>query len=244
MKTVLPCLLCLTLAGCATTDLVFITKTSVSIVDADGAAGEVAFGYSRVEGFSGITCSNGTVPPVVAVIAGDNDIFNAEISQVFATGRAAVRAVNTSGDKSPPTLGGADGRRAYFGTSTTLGMKVGFKNGEPASFVLGHRRREAAYIPIAKDKEKGACESGGSVPSVLATFDTNSGAAGAAASLAVKQVFATGRAADELADDFKPVIKAAVKAAEAKQDAALEMTKAAIGAERKKQAIRLGAEPK
>lgn len=94
----------------------------------------------------------------------------------------------------------------FFGTGTTIGMRVGFVANSvvPDSFVFGFRRKEASVIPV--DKEGGVEK----FPSVLATLDNSSEApavgasvpAGGAASvpaLGVTQYFATGQAAENLA---------------------------------------------
>jgi len=94
----------------------------------------------------------------------------------------------------------------FFGTGTTIGMRIGFAVNSPVpdSFVFGFRRKEASVIPV--DKEGGVEK----FPSVLATLDNSSeapavgaavpaGGAASAPTLGITQYFATGQAAENLA---------------------------------------------
>ena len=84
----------LVLAGCATTDdVLFVTKTSLGI-DFDSKPASASIAYDRTEGYIAPRYDNGEIPPVVASIKSDAKIFNPKISQVYATGDAAVIAVS------------------------------------------------------------------------------------------------------------------------------------------------------
>src|SRR5882762_7431723 len=108
------------IAACASPGAVFVTKTSLSIVDADSTPAGVSFGFDRVEGFIGPVNPDGTVPSVVAKIETDGKIFNSKIKQIYATGAAAEAVTGTTpstGTVTPDTTNKT--RLAFFGTSTS-----------------------------------------------------------------------------------------------------------------------------
>lgn len=218
----------LLLAGCASNDLVFVTKTSLSIADFDPATSGVAVGYSRVEGFAGHKCKAGRAPPVVAVISGADRVLSANVSQLFATGNAALvasgaakPAVSAQTTKKPAATAAAE--RIFFGTGTTLGVKVGYEAGKPFNLVLGHRRREAAYIPLDVEWTEDCNPDG--VPSVFASYRTGAEASDGSAKIRVMQVFGTGGAAEQLADKFKSMVDEAAKEESAKQISSIKALK-------------------
>lgn len=191
----------LVLSGCASTDhVLFVTKTSIGI-DFDSKPATASLAYDRVEGYVAPRYANGEIPPVVASVKSDGNIFNPKVRQVYATGDAAVIATGgkVSGRNQP--LKGAR-ELMFFGTTTTTGIKVGFTTGLPDSFVFGFKRKEFSYIPLATTGTEGQAHD--VYPSVLAAIDTaaNVSADGKTAdtSLANSQFFATGRAARLLAD--------------------------------------------
>lgn len=140
------------LSACTTTDeVVFVTKSSLSIVDIDSTPSEVSLGYQQVEGYFAPAYENGAIPPVVASIQTDGSLFSPQIRQIYATGDAAnILAGNTS-DYDPTDDAAAvleeDKRGMFFGTSTTLGFNVGVTRETP-SITIGYKRKEASYIPL------------------------------------------------------------------------------------------------
>lgn len=200
---------CLSVVGCADPDrVVFVTDTSIGInVDSKPAA--VSLAYDRTEGFIGPRYDNGAVPPVVASIETGGTVFNPEIRQVYATGAAAVLATNHSGAQGGPTelVGGR--RLVFFGTTTTLGVKVGFTSEVyPDSLVIGYKRKELSVIPLGTEEVDGKKRD--VYPSVLGSIDTTISTVDAddltsaadrrrAVGLENAQFFATGLAAEALA---------------------------------------------
>src|SRR5882672_7171723 len=190
------------LAGCATPDSVlFVTDSSIGF-NVDNKPPTVSIAYDRIEGYIGPRYENGALPPVVASIETGGTVFNPKIRQVYATGAAAVKAVGTSGAPNGPTeLSGdpAQRRLVFFGTTTTLGLKVGFSgNGYPDSLMFGYKRKEFSFIPLASMTTNGVKRD--VYPSVLASIDTTTTATSLQGTgLANKQFFATGQAAETLA---------------------------------------------
>jgi hypothetical protein len=95
----------------------------------------------------------------------------------------------------------------FFGTTTTLGLKASFTGTYPDSFHLGYKRKEFSFIPLGSTKNTQG-EEIDVYPSVLAVIDTTpSVSANTApssnppAGLLTGQFFATGVAADLLAND-------------------------------------------
>ena len=186
-------LLAIFLSGCATTnEAVFVTKTSISVAEIDTTPSELSFGYQRIEGFYGPNYENGAVPPVVAFLSSNGGIFNPEIQQIYATGDAA--RIVTGEDPDPNAVEDklqGEKKSLLFGTSTTLGFKLGVTESNP-TFLLGYRRKEASFIPI-HDKEGGEEK----YSSVLASIDTRIGTTDK--EFKNKQFFATGEAAKNMA---------------------------------------------
>lgn len=197
-----------TLAGCSDPNhVLFFTNSSLGInFDSKPATANVA--YDRTEGFIGPRFENGGTPPAVASMETDGNLFNPMVRQTYATGAAAVGA--TTGQvpsDAPKGLAGAPDKRKlmYFGTTTTLGLKVGFAAagaGAPApdSFLFGFRRKEASIIPIAEHVEKDGTTKG-VYPSVLASIRVNIKSAITdpnEVGLTSRQYFATGEAAEAL----------------------------------------------
>jgi hypothetical protein len=201
----------LSLGACTTTDeVVFVTKSSLSIVDIDSTPAEVSVGYQRVEGYFAPAYENGAIPPVVASIQTDGSLFSPRIRQIYATGDAAnilasnTRDYNLINDTTAVLEG--DKRGMFFGTSTTLGFKVGVTRESP-SITIGYKRKEASYIPLGTKDGKDQ------YPSVLASIDTTINAGSVTSpnpdGLQVGQYFATGTAAKYLAS--KSYMQAAFK---------------------------------
>ena len=189
----------LALAGCATKDAVFVTKTSFSILDVDATPAGVSLAHDRVEAYFGPRFDDGYVYPVTGYFRGYGGGPGREVQQVFAGGEAASVVLGAS--PSTPTLStcndGRDRPPLAFATATTLGIKVGFQENTilPTSFVFGYRRKEAAWVPVSR-----TC-----APSVLATLDSNASAKAKEGepklNASVSQYFATGAAAITLAKD-------------------------------------------
>jgi hypothetical protein len=209
----------LMLAACNNPDTaVFVTSSSIGI-NVDSKPPTASIAYDRVEGFIGPRFESGAAPAVVASMETAGTVFNPQIRQTYATGAAANIATEVKGakDEVSPDLKGAT-RLMFFGTGTTLGLKVGFgPEGAPDSIVLGYRRKEISVIPLGiMPPQPGtattpAVEGKAVYPSVLASIDTTStmtvmGQTG----LATKQFFATGRAAEALAQN--PAVTIAFKA--------------------------------
>lgn len=194
------------LTGCISKNAVlFVTKTSLSVLEVDSKPPGASVAYDRVEGYIGPRYENGAVPPVFAAIDSDGKLFNPKINQLYATGHAALLATQEEdNDRKPqePTAFSGDKKIMFFGTTTTNGLKIGVTNSLPDSFVFGYRRKEYSYIPL------GTVDGIDHYPSVLASIQTK-GTVGenplsGNVSLANKQFFATGIAAEHLAVQLRP----------------------------------------
>lgn len=195
----------LSLAGCATNDAVFVTKTSFSVLDVDATPAGISIAHDRVEGYFGPRFDNGQVYPVTGYFYANGSGLSREVQQVFAGGEAATVVLGAA-PGAPPTENCGDSRAnppLLFATGTTIGIKLGFAENTvlPTSFVFGMRRKEMAWVPVSK-----TCQ-----PSVLATLDSNASARAKADDPKLKggvaQYFATGAAAVLLATD--PTIRSA-----------------------------------
>jgi len=174
----------------------FVTKTSISVVDADTAPAGINFGYDREEGYIGPRFEDGSVMPVVGYLSTDGGTFDRKIRQVYATGDAALIATGASAPASSSSASSGSKPVMFFGTSTTFGLKLGFAEGTavPNSLALGYRRKEASIVPVEK----------GRYTSTLAYLDNAAsapmtGASGAQVSVGISQYFATDHAAEALA---------------------------------------------
>jgi hypothetical protein len=192
------------LAGCATDRVIFVTKTSIGI-DADTTPPTVSIAYDRTDGYFGPRYDSGAVPPVVSSIKTDLAIFAPKIRQVYATGNAAMLVLTDPPPQEVEKLELTGKKKTmFFGTSTTVGLKLGFDaSGVPESILLGYKRKEISVIPLGtKTKKNGNGEDVeiDTYPSVIASIDMRVRSASLDdTSLALSQFFATGNAADELA---------------------------------------------
>ncbi|MGF1767555.1 hypothetical protein L4D06_09230 [Enterovibrio makurazakiensis] len=187
----------------------FYTKTSISILEADTAPAGVSIGYERDEGFIGPRYENGAVPPVIASIETNANIINPSVSELYATGKAAIAATTDNYTSSNAPLLTGEKKLMFFGTSTSLGLAVNTLNNLPSSFVFGYRRKTLSYIPLGSKKN----ENGISVdtyPSVFASietniksFDKNGSISKATPKLNNKQYIATGKSAENIANALK-----------------------------------------
>ncbi len=208
-----------TLEGCTSLkeNVVFVTKTSLGI-DFDGTPPAASIAYDRTEGYFGPRYENGAVPPVVAKISSDGGIFDRNVKQYYATGTASNLLTGSSAKTSATSLKG-DAKPMFFGTSTTLGIKIGFTTTLPDSFTFGYRRKEASLIPLGHitDSSSGTPVVKHAYPSVIGVFTTDTKAKTPSdSSFGLSQFFATGTAAEALAADtglqrqFKQFAKDAV----------------------------------
>ncbi len=210
MKSVLIAnLAVLLLAGCAGNErVVFVTSTNLGL-NVDATTNSASIAYDRIEGYFAPTYENGALPPVVGSIEIGGDIFTPEIRQVYATGHAAELATaQTTADPNPKTalLRRQESKSAFFGTSTTLGLNVtSAAGGTPMSMNFGFRRKEASILPLGYDENTEEDK----YPSVLASID-NVTHAGKSVGLENQQFFATGFAAENLAqkDEIRDVFTA------------------------------------
>ena len=206
------------LAAC--TDLnsvVFVTDSSLGI-NVDGKPPLTSVAYDRTEGYFAPRYDNGAVPPVVASIGLGGSFFDPRIRQVYATGAAALKAVKTPGAADGPKIltgTAANKKLAFFGTSTTVGAKIGFGSTAPLpdSFVFGYRRKEFSFLPLGSQSLPTPIPAAGSAiapatqatttdvyPSVLASIDTTLDATSAEnQGISSLQFFSTGEAAESLA---------------------------------------------
>ena len=207
------------ISGCASTDhVLFVTKTSLGI-DFDSKPGTAAFAYDRIEGYVAPSYGNGEIPPVVASIESDGKVFEPKIRQLYATGDAARIAVGGKRQETAELPMEGDGKLMFFGTTTTVGLKIGFTTALPDSVTLGYKRKEYSHIPLGEKVSNG--KKAHVYPSVLAAIDLSGTARAAETSgLTTLQFFATGEAARLLADDpkvsnvFKSAAREAVLAAQ------------------------------
>lgn len=199
------------LGGCASLEdhAIFVTKSSIDI-GFDTTPPTVNIGYDRIEGYLGPRYEDGRIPPVAGSIRTKGNVFDREVRQVYATGKAATTVTNLGGSAPDPCKPTVDcpvesdkHKTMFFGTTTSIGLKLSF--GQPAlidSFSLGYKRKELSIIPITES---------GHFPSVLATLDTEvEPEAGATTRWDAKQFFATGKAAEQLAmnQDVKRMFEA------------------------------------
>jgi len=202
------------LSACADINSVlFVTDTKIAI-DGDTKPPNVSIGYARDETFVGPNFENqtGSIPPVVGRLESNLAVFNPEISQVYATGRAAILVTGEPGELSPPRFLAPDEtkRLVFFRTGSNVGLKVVFAGNVPESITLGYKRKELSFIPLARVVDTGDTTDVKEVyGSVLAAIDVNVNTPSLTdTSLGVSQFFATGIAAEQLANT-NPDIRAA-----------------------------------
>ncbi|WP_218510675.1 hypothetical protein [Variovorax sp. dw_308] len=185
-------LVSLLLAACATgpDTVVFVTKSSLAI-DVEQTPPAASIAYDRVEGYFGPRYDTSAVPPVLATFTTNGKLLDRQVKQVYATGDAARVLANPNVKTSPdPALTG-NFKPMFFGTSTTLGLKLGFEaSGSTSTFTLGYKRKELSVIPVTD----------GAFPSVLATLQSDvDGTSAQATQFGAGQLFATGSVATDLA---------------------------------------------
>lgn len=223
--------MCLALCGCASAPdhLVFVTATSGGI-NVDTTTPSASFAHDRVEGYFAPRYEGKAAPTVYASFESNGNIFDRKIKQLVATGTAAgivSGATPNSGDGSgkpaapalqtasfrlistAPDANAAQGKTGvtdkamFFGTDTTYGAKIGFSATALNAFVLGFKRKEMTLIP------KG--EKADDYPSLIASVqaddevkaDSNQSGALGKSKFDLRQFFATGKAADALANELR-----------------------------------------
>jgi hypothetical protein len=189
MGLLLPALLMLACASAPET-VVFVTKTSLG-VDVEQTPPSASIAYDRVEGYIGPRFDNGSVPPVFSTFATNGKLLGRDVKQLFATGNAARLLGDPNAQvKEEPALDG-ESKPMFFGTSTSVGLKIGFDAANSTStFILGYKRKELTVIPATH----------GIFPAVLGTLQTDVSAESRADSqFGAGQLFATGSVATALA---------------------------------------------
>lgn len=200
------------LGGCAAgvDRAVFVTKTSLSVLDVDSTPPSVNVAYNRTEGFIGPSYEEGGAPPAIAVIKSDGSVLNPEVKQLYATGNAALAASGDDNVTAAPLVG--QKKLMTFGTDTTVGLKVGIDptvNGNfiPNNFLFGYRRKEFSLLPLGErdvpDGDGNPIKQG-IYPTVLASIDTTGATDSRDIGLKNAQYFATGQAAINVAKS-KPI---------------------------------------
>lgn len=153
--------LCALVAGCASPDyVVFVTKTSISVLDADSTPPSISVAYDRTEGVVSPTFSGGHAPSVLAHISSDGNVWNPRIRQAYATGDAARLLVDEGRDACAlkPEAGATGSGELYpmlFATQTVAGLKLDFAQAGgagplPSGLVFGFRRKEASAIRVTR----------------------------------------------------------------------------------------------
>jgi len=205
-------ILLLALGGCAPDRGVFATSTNIGI-DADATAAKVVIGYDRTEGFIGPSYPQaGTAPSVVGFIDANQNVFDPKIRQLYATGEAAE--IVTRSDKGPkpaPLDSTGTPRMMVFGTTTSVALRVGFGTAGPLpdSISFGYKRREASIIPVLPPTDSAPAKYAPTLASIDTGVTTSHGLSSTA--LGIRQFFATGNAARNLAwrDDIRDAFGAA-----------------------------------
>lgn len=217
----------LLLQGCDINYATFVTATHVGI-KADAKTEQVAIGIGRTDLFVGPGYPDqGTAPSAFGYLRTNGQVFNPQVTQLYATG-AAADGVTQQGQPAPtatPVLSGTR-RPLVFATNTDVGLKLGFVANLPSSIDLGYNREEVSIVPMRPVLEAGQTDV---YAPVLAAVTLNVSAPNqAAAGLTIGQFFATGMAATNLA--ASPKIQSMFMGAAAAQisQAALEAAVSAL----------------
>ncbi len=204
----------LTFTGCAKR-LVFATQTSLGL-DVSGTAqvpNKVSFSHNRYEAAIVPRKTNGEAHSVYGGLNADINFFDGStIQQTFATGKAAELATGSSDMPGKlPETSNKNTDPLIFMTGTTFGLHLTAGETELApSLLMGYRRSEATVIPVpdpaqevrpvyadilinTKNRATQGNPSNGA-QSITTEFPSGSG-------VRIKQSFATGAAAINLAAD-------------------------------------------
>lgn len=192
-------------ASCAASNVIFVTKTSIAVDGDTTSPASLSVGYDRVVGYVAPRYPDGAVPPVIASLQGNLSIASPQVSQLYATGQAALNLSGTAATQ-PSTCTAAtlkvdttdrtqNKKMMVFTTSTTFGVKLGFSTSSGESITLGYKRKEASMIPVGVATASNVETD--SYPSVLAGINLNvQGSTAASATVGIDDFFATGAAAD------------------------------------------------
>lgn len=204
-----PGLALLFFGGCAK-PVVFSTHTSIGL-DVSGTAqypNKVSFSYNRQEAALVPRQTNGEAHSVFGGLDSDISFWKGSIiKQTFATGEAAKIATGGGDGKHTTSTNPATDSLVFF-TGTTFGLHLtGGESQMSPNLLMGYRRAEAAYIPVPDPGQevrsvyadilintKSREEVTNNSPALIITtnFPTISG-------VRIKQSFATGKAAENLA---------------------------------------------
>lgn len=199
------------LCGCAK-PVVFSTHTSIGL-DVSGTAqypNKVTFSYNRQEAALVPRQTNGDAHSVFGGLDSDISFWKGSIiKQTFATGEAAKIATGGGDGGKPGSTNAATDSLVFF-TGTTFGLHLTTGESQMSpNLLMGYRRAEAAYIPVPDPGQevrsvyadilintKSRDEVTNDSPALVITtnFPTISG-------VRIKQSFATGKAAENLARD-------------------------------------------
>lgn len=202
-KHFIPGAILLALGACADAEenVLFVTATQIDI-GYDAALGNANIGYDRNEFVVGPQyVETGGTPPIISDMKSDLSFFKPKINQLYATGNAALIA---TGGTPEPEIGEANNlkgeRRAmFFGTNTSFGLNLKFQSEIPTAISLGYKRKELSVIPLNKSagRKPGQVDKYGST---FARIEMNGDfGAPSKTSMPLKQFFATGSAAENLA---------------------------------------------
>ena len=142
--------LALMVAGCASRPdtVVFVTKSSLG-VDVEQTPPSASIAYDRVEGYFGPRYESGAVPPVLAVFMTNGQLLDRQVKQLYATGDAARALLAPAAPLPSDPEQGGDFKPMFFGSSTTVGLKIGYEaGGSTSTFTLGYKRKELSVIPV------------------------------------------------------------------------------------------------
>ena len=181
-------------------------------MDADTTPQNISIAYNRDEGYFGPRYDSGAIPPVLASIRSDGDIFSPQVQQLYATGNAAEIAAGVDPNDVTVDTSQMTGDRKYmfFGTTTTTGFKVDVgPELMPKGLLFGFRRKEVSVIPLATmARSKDGSEMVEAYPSVIAAIDTRGASTREGDALTLdldnRQYFATGVAAEKMATNLRP----------------------------------------
>ena len=202
-KYFIPGAILLALGACANGEenVLFVTATQIDI-GYDAALGNANIGYDRNEFVVGPQyVQTGGTPPIVSDMKSDLSFFNPKINQLYATGNAALVATGGSPESKIGNANDLKGERRamFFGTSTSFGLNLKFQSEIPTAISLGYKRKELSVIPLNKSADRKA-DQVDKYGSTFARIEMN-GDIGAPTktSVPLKQFFATGSAAENLA---------------------------------------------
>lgn len=224
----------LLLGGCAK-PVVFSTHTSIGL-DVSGTAqypNKVSFSYNRQEAALVPRQTNGAAHSVFGGLDSDISFWKGSvIKQTFATGEAAKIATGGGDGKNNTSTNPATGSLVFFaGTTFGLHLTTGESQMSP-NLLMGYRRAEAAYIPVPdpgqevrsvyadvliNTKSRDDVSEGEPALVITTNFPTISG-------VRIKQSFATGRAAENLASSID--VQAKLNAAAGTAVGAIERSRA------------------